>query len=169
VAALCVAGCVTPPPAETDVGDLPDFSEQREGMDPQVMLLVTNLHRHFTRSDTNDTEITYELVCPVFGDEVLATYLDRLPYTASTNDVMTIRIEHAKKPMGWVSDMGLDATFDDPRELAECKIEDPMKIYERYMHVVRKLNRLYLEHYRKGRRGKPPPSKGPPVLPHRSP
>lgn len=160
-----VMGCTTNMP----------FTPKRKkgGIDPEVAELTKNLTRHSTRVVTNGVELTYELVCPVFGDETVAIYEDKTPAGASTNDVMTIRIEHERKPLGHVRDAGLDASFEQPAEFRECKVEDPLKVRERYMYVVSRLNQLYVGHFKKrpGDRSPftPPPGQSVPLDPNYGP
>ena len=148
-----VTGCST---------DMPFMRKKSKGgIDPEVKELTANLRRHCTKVITNGVERTYELVCPVFGDETVAIYEDKTPAGASSNDTMTIRIEHQRRPLGHVADKGLDAAFDGPGELKKCKVEDPLKVRERYTYVVSRLNQLYVGHFKK-RPGDRSPFKPPP-------
>ncbi|MFC1462092.1 hypothetical protein ACFLQU_00660 [Verrucomicrobiota bacterium] len=148
-----VMGC------STDMALVP--RKKKGGIDPEVKELTVNLSRHSTKVHTNGVELTYELVCPVFGDETVAIYEDKTPAGASANDTMSIRIEHQRKPLGTIADKGLDAVFDGAGELKECKVEDPLKVHERYMYVISRLNQLYVGHFKK-RPGDRSPFKPPP-------
>lgn len=139
---LVVSGCATDMPSTTG-------KARRGGIDVEVKELTANLVRHCTTLTTNGVDLTYGLVCPVFGDETVAVYEDVPPAGASANDTLSIRIEHRREPLGTIADRGLDAVFDEPGELQACRIGDPLKVRERYMYVVGRLNELYSGHRRK--------------------
>lgn len=144
ISLVCLAsGCATNRPSEV--------AGRTTGprIDMQVRELSTSLLKHCTTLTTNGVTLTYGLVCPVFGDETVAVYEDVPPAGASTNDTMSIRIEDRARPLGIVADKGLDAVFTGPDEVKACRIADPLKLRERYLYVVGRLNELYGGHFRK--------------------
>jgi hypothetical protein len=134
--------------------ELPPRPEKPGVMDANVLQIIANLDRHVSSVITNTDNICYVLVCPAFGDEPVARYRDFPPAKPSTNDILEVRISDGKRRLGEVYDYGLDAVFEQPRELKNCDIRDPYKIWERYMFVITRINLLYVEHFHGGKRGR---------------